>query len=346
VEVIVKMELSKSLAKQFAQITNDEKPSSGEATAYGVVKKVAGDTFVKLDGSELLTPVTATVSVKDGERAVVTIKNHSAMITSNLDDPSASTQDLKGITEEYDSITGQLTAITIAVNDNYIRIDQMGNTINGLTTFTNGLQNGTTKINGGCLETNSITADKIVLTGSISFADLSTDVADELDYAVGTAEEALELAENFELPNYIQSTYIDKTTVKSPKIMGNSIESYGGFKALDANSNSMGFFGGATGLDGQGNITSGVALAASGSIDSESNLIDITTSRPYIIVTTAGARMQADTNDHVCVIDGSTTVTAAGNTFVVNGNGLYYNGKQFYSASTGLIAPSGVAVYS
>lgn len=85
------MNLSTELISQFAKITNDTtKKEHKESTVYGTTVVYNGRTFVKLDGSDLLTPVDTTSSVKDDERVMVTIKDHTATITGNVSDPSAS----------------------------------------------------------------------------------------------------------------------------------------------------------------------------------------------------------------------------------------------------------------
>jgi hypothetical protein len=58
------------------------------STVYGTVV-YDGKVYVKFDGSELLTPVSTTVNVADGDRVAVEIQNHTATITGNITDPSA-----------------------------------------------------------------------------------------------------------------------------------------------------------------------------------------------------------------------------------------------------------------
>jgi len=73
---------------------NDTSNVKKESTVYGTVSKIeAGQVYVKLDGAtgaytEL--PVSETVEVIKGDRVIVTIKNHAAIITSNLDRQSVS----------------------------------------------------------------------------------------------------------------------------------------------------------------------------------------------------------------------------------------------------------------
>ena len=89
------MALSSDLISQLVKSTKPEKPKTKESTSYGTAVEYEGRTYVKLDGSELLTPVNTTSSVKDGDRVTVMIKNHSATVMGNMSDPSASTTVVK-----------------------------------------------------------------------------------------------------------------------------------------------------------------------------------------------------------------------------------------------------------
>lgn len=89
------MSLSNDLVSQFVKTTIDEGTSPRETTVYGTTVVVDDTTWVKLDGSDLLTPISTTAVVKDGERVTVMIKDHSAVITGNMTSPSASSEDVK-----------------------------------------------------------------------------------------------------------------------------------------------------------------------------------------------------------------------------------------------------------
>lgn len=83
------MGLPSDLISEFVKITNDSKPVAQESTVYGTTVIHDGETYVKLDGSDLLTPVLTTADVGNGERVTVMIKNHSATITGSISNPSA-----------------------------------------------------------------------------------------------------------------------------------------------------------------------------------------------------------------------------------------------------------------
>ena len=94
------MGLSNDLLSQFAKITKDEKQTKKETTVYDTTVENNGKTYVKIDGSDLLTPASTTINTKNGERVTVMLKNHTATITGNVSSPSARLIDINEINEE------------------------------------------------------------------------------------------------------------------------------------------------------------------------------------------------------------------------------------------------------
>ena len=90
------MALSSDLISQFVQVTKDDKTKK-ETTVYGTIVEYEGNKYVKLDGSELLTPISLTADAIDGERVTVMIKNHNAIVTGNMSSPAARTEDVKDL---------------------------------------------------------------------------------------------------------------------------------------------------------------------------------------------------------------------------------------------------------
>lgn len=88
------MALSSDLISQFVQITQEKKESK-ETTVYGTIVEYNGGKYVRLDGSDLLTPISTTADALDGERVTVMIKDHTALVTGNVSSPSARTDTVK-----------------------------------------------------------------------------------------------------------------------------------------------------------------------------------------------------------------------------------------------------------
>jgi hypothetical protein len=95
------MTLSKDLVSQFVKTTKDDKQTNKkEAFVYGKITdrvEVGEDGkskyYVKMDGSDIETPVSHFTSiVNTDERVIVMLKNRSAIVTGNVTSVSASTQ--------------------------------------------------------------------------------------------------------------------------------------------------------------------------------------------------------------------------------------------------------------
>lgn len=84
------MSLSSELIDQLVKVTQNTEPRDKDNTAYGTVVIMGSKKYVKIDGSDLMTPVSSTVAVENGDRVIVTIKSHSATITGNTSSPAAS----------------------------------------------------------------------------------------------------------------------------------------------------------------------------------------------------------------------------------------------------------------
>lgn len=83
------MKLSDTLLRQFAKAVTVQPERKKTATVYGTVVEQEGKSFVRLDGSEELTPVTLAAEVKNGERVTVMLQDHAAVATGNITSPSA-----------------------------------------------------------------------------------------------------------------------------------------------------------------------------------------------------------------------------------------------------------------
>lgn len=104
------MGLSSDLISQFAKVINKDEKKKSESTVYGTTVEYNGATYVKLDGSDLLTPISTTADTKSGERVTVMIKDHMATITGNMTSPAAR----KGDVEEIGS---KISEVEILVAD-------------------------------------------------------------------------------------------------------------------------------------------------------------------------------------------------------------------------------------
>ena len=97
------MALSKNLISDFVKATTDDKKTAEETTLYGTIVEYNGNKYVRLDGSDMLTPYTATVAAKAGERVRVSVGKHSATVTGNVSSPAARTGDVEELGQKVDT---------------------------------------------------------------------------------------------------------------------------------------------------------------------------------------------------------------------------------------------------
>lgn len=99
------MDLSNDLISQFVKVTKVETPKK-EKTVYGTIAiKSDGKQYVKIDGSSMPepTPIDTTVDAANGDRVIVMIKDHKAVVTGNISSPSARDSVLKKTTSKIDN---------------------------------------------------------------------------------------------------------------------------------------------------------------------------------------------------------------------------------------------------
>lgn len=113
------MDLSNDLISKFVKITNDDKNKNSESTVYGTVVEYNGGMYVRIDGSDLLTPVETTADFKPNERVTVMIKNHSATVTGNITSPSTNEGAvIEKVTEAVEDVEGKvITEVEILIAD-------------------------------------------------------------------------------------------------------------------------------------------------------------------------------------------------------------------------------------
>ena len=109
------MPLSSDLISQFVKATKDTSTTKSEQTLYGTIVDYNGEKYVRLDGSEFLTPVSSTTNADNDDRVTVTIKNHSAIVTGNLTSPSPTTSELQGVDNKVDSIGSKISDFEIVI---------------------------------------------------------------------------------------------------------------------------------------------------------------------------------------------------------------------------------------
>ena len=159
-------------------MTNDNSKKKDEkTTTYGTAVEYQGSMYVKLDGSDLLTPVDTSSTLHDNDRVLIDINKHSATVTGNVSNPSVSGVEIKEMED----------AIMLVFKDGYYEGITTVNKDGVTVSHTN--YNGYTKmsydgfyLNDGKSDVLKCTATGLTYTGTISASDIrSLDGSFEID---------------------------------------------------------------------------------------------------------------------------------------------------------------------
>ena len=110
------MALSNEIVSQFAKLTNGNKETEKEDILYGTVVISDGKKYVRLDGSNMDTPISSTTNIKANDRVMVMIKDHAAIVNGNITSPSANQESVDDLNDKTDNISNQVTKFGIIVS--------------------------------------------------------------------------------------------------------------------------------------------------------------------------------------------------------------------------------------
>ena len=247
------MDLSKQLVKDFVEVTGDSKRT--DTTVYGTIVENNGVMCVRIDGSDEITPIVSTTTVKEGDRVTVHIRNHQTVVTGNTTNPSIGINEENGlrsaieqsinsirleVADDINGLNSRLditnTSITTIV-EKQDKFSEFQQTVEGFSFMGSG---GTVKISGGnidltgCITLSDMTdATKEAVTGSKSeFSPNGTSnwttvmtSADKYrrdwDYNKNAWGPVYQFrGTDATVPTYITQTVIAKGKVQAPYIMG------------------------------------------------------------------------------------------------------------------------------
>ena len=260
--------------------------TSKRITASGVELISSGNMWRETTGEELNPSIIALRGktnelYRDLEETRLTIKDNYL----NLESQIKQTADSITMSVDQDGATASITIggdTFTAISEDGLE-EKVGSIVmKGYVTF-EGLADGTTTIDGSCIKTGTIDADRINMNGAISWSDLDSDLQTTINEKSDS---------DTELPDYIKDTYIDGATIKSPTIEGNTINMYGGvFNIKDKTGQSTyGYIGKGSGYAGNDTHTDGIIMGASAGSTNLGN------GNYYFIATDSGVRMQGGSN--------------------------------------------------
>ena len=127
------MDLNSILVSEFAKITNDNKETVNEGTTvYGTYRVDVDGAYVQIDGSDTRTPIATTASAKSGDRVTVLIKNHRAIITGNMTDPSASSETVRTLDLGLGGLNDTVRNLSNSVSDLSGEVDGFSTQVTGM----------------------------------------------------------------------------------------------------------------------------------------------------------------------------------------------------------------------
>ena len=158
------MDLSRNIIKRYVQVASPEKITSNSETVYGTVVNEGEKLFVKIDGSDILTPVSSTIDIKADDRVLVLVKNHEATVIGSPSSPTARLEELNNLGTEVTEFKAVATSDLIAVNANIKNLNtDYGN-------FKTATADNFTAVNASIGDLNVAVFD--AETGKVKFADI------------------------------------------------------------------------------------------------------------------------------------------------------------------------------
>lgn len=208
------MALSNELISQFAKITTEKEETKTEEVVYGTTVSYNDTVYVKLDGSDRLTPITSTTVVKPDERVTVMIKDHSAIVTGNLSSPSARNSDVEELgtqISEFDTIIANKVD-TEELNATNARID----------TLNTDTVNIRKDLNAANANIETLTADNVTINETLNAQSASIDNLEANKLSVEIADAKYATIENLEATNVsvnnLSGTYADFKNTTTTKL--------------------------------------------------------------------------------------------------------------------------------
>lgn len=208
------MALSNELISQFAKITTEKEETKTEEIVYGTTVSYNDTVYVKLDGSDRLTPITSTTVVKPDERVTVMIKDHSAIVTGNLSSPSARNSDV----EELGTKISEFNTIVA----NKVDTEELNATNARIDTLNTDTVNIRKDLNAANANIETLTADNVTINETLSAQSASIDNLEATKISAEVADAKYATIENLEATNVsvnnLSSTYAEFKSTTTTKL--------------------------------------------------------------------------------------------------------------------------------
>lgn len=237
--------------------------------------------------------ITSTVQGQGGQISQIqqTVTGISSQVSGLEGQVSSITQKVDNITL---SVSNGSTSSSISLSVGGVVVSSQTIQMNGLVTFT-GLANGTTTIDGACIKTGTIDADRLNLTGEITFTDFDNSTQNTINNANTNASTALSTA--ISVSGTVSGwTYPGTTEINGSAIRTGTVEASilrgGSIQILDDSGRTIGEFTVEnTGFNGLKSIT----------LSSEEVFIDVTDPEGEINLQTRDTGIEIGTNEIITI---------------------------------------------
>ena len=172
------MDLSRNIIKRYVQVASPEKITSNSETVYGTVVNEGETLYVKIDGSDILTPVSSTIDIKANDRVLVLVKNHEATVIGSPSSPTARLEELNNLGTEVTKFKAVATSDLIAARADIDKLKANDVDITGRLT-----------VNEGYID--NLTTENTNIKGQLNVykADIENLSADHADFKKATAKD-------------------------------------------------------------------------------------------------------------------------------------------------------------
>lgn len=207
------MDLSRNVIKRFVEVAAPTKVTSNDVTVYGTITGEGDQLYVKIDGSEVLTPITSSIDVREGDRVLVLIKNHEAMVIGSPTSPTARLEELRNLEGEVTEFgviladkvgTGELVAMQALIEE----LEAKDVTITG-------------RLDANDAKIETLTAENVDINGKLTAYQAEIEELETKKLSAEEAEIKYATIENLEVTNQkvdnLEGDYADFKVVNADK---------------------------------------------------------------------------------------------------------------------------------
>lgn len=170
------MNLSSDLVSKFVSVMQENSNrNTSTAPVYGTIVEYGDSKYVKLDGSDLLTPIVSAVDSKDGERVLVNIVKHSATVIGNVSSPAARSDRVEEVADSVAEV-GVLVADKADIKDLQAQTGRIDNLVAENVTIREKITASEGEITN--LKTDNVTVKEKLTANEAEIKQLKTDKLD------------------------------------------------------------------------------------------------------------------------------------------------------------------------